>query len=300
LGKVVEAVLDNSSTLDSLIEIRVSDSEIYNNAHCRASVEYVSGDRKETANFVLKNGVSLLQPGAEKTFDPRQLISSVITETVFYPAFFRRLVGELKEEIPHLTPPFVTDLEEDDEENRKEERARRLGLTARSVFLNVGVDNHVAWPREETMVDFEGYKLILLPKTRENTTSVHVDLHENQLTSEDALTLINRFLSVLTWCDDQFAILQGGWSGNPVPVAVPKRDLALHTAHHWIFNRQIPKPNEAKIAIALYREGRNAQQNYLISYAVLSYYKIIELKYHREDTKKWLRENFIVLKQHQY
>src|SRR5262249_18451861 len=69
LGKVVEAVLDNSSTLDSLIEIRVSDSEIYNNAHCRASVEYVSGDRKETANFVHKNGVSLLQPGAEKTFD---------------------------------------------------------------------------------------------------------------------------------------------------------------------------------------------------------------------------------------
>jgi hypothetical protein len=158
----------------------------------------------------------------------------------------------------------------------------------------------VTWPSEETIVDFEGYKLILLPKTRENTTSVHIDLHENKLTSEDALTLINRFLSVLTWCDDQFAVLQDGWSGNPVPVAVPKRNLAFTTAHHWIFDRQIPKSNEAKIAIALYREGRNAEQNYLISYAVLSYYKIIELKYHREDTKKWLRDNFIVLKQHQY
>jgi hypothetical protein len=300
LGKAVEAVLDNSSTLDSLIEIRVSDSEIYKNGYCRATVEYVSGDTKKTANYVGKLAVSLLQPGAEKTFDPRQLISSVITETVFYPSFFRRLDRELKKEIPEQTAPFVTDPEDEDEETRKEERARRLGLTPISKFLNVGVDNQVTWPPEETMVDFEGYKLILLPKTRENTTSVHIDLHKNRLTTEDALTLINRFLSVLTWCDDKFAVLQDGWSGNPVPVAVPKRDLAFTTAYHWIFDRKIPKSNEARIAIALYREGRNAEQNYLTSYAVLSYYKIIELKHHGKNTKNWLRNNFVILKQHPY
>jgi hypothetical protein len=299
-GKAVEAVLDNSNALDSLIEIRVSDSEIYKNDHCRATIEYLSGDTKKTANYVGKLAVSLLQPGAEKTFDPRQLISSVITETVFYPLFFRGLYRGLKKEMPELTAPFVTDPEEEDEENRQEERARRLGLTPRSKFLNVGVDNQVTWPSEETIVDFEGYKLILLPKTREKTTSVHIDLHENKLTSEDARTLINRFLSMLTWCDDQFAVLQNGWSGNSVPVAVPKRDLAFTTAHHWMFDRKIPKSNEARIAIALYREGRNAEQNYLISYAVLSYYKIIELKNHRGDTKNWFRDNFIKLKQNQY
>lgn len=247
LGKAVEAVLNNSSTLDSLVEIRVSDSEIYKNAHCRATVEYVSGDTKKTANYVGKLAVSLLQPGAEETFDPRQLISSVITETVFYPSFFRRLEGELKA-VPELTAPFVPHPEKVDEENLKEKRARRLGLTPRSIFLNVGVDNQVAWPSEEAMVDFEGYKLILLPKTLENTTSVHIDLYENKLTTEDALTLINRFLSVLTWCDDQFAVLQDGWSGNPVPVAVPRRNLAFTTVHHWIFDRKIPKLNEASFA----------------------------------------------------
>jgi hypothetical protein len=165
--------------------------------------------------------------------------------------------------------------------------------------------NFESWAKESfeiatKIADFEGYKLILLPKTRENTTSVHIDLHENKLRSEDALTLINRFLSMLTWCDDQFAVLQGGWSGNPVPVAVPKRNLAFTTAPHWIFDREIPKSNEARIAIALYREGRNAEQNYLASYAVLSYYKIIELKHHRDDTKNWLRDNFITLKQREY
>jgi hypothetical protein len=173
-------------------------------------------------------------------------------------------------------------------------------LTPNSNFLNVGVDNQVTWPGEETLVDFEGHKLILLPKTRENTTSVHIDLHKNRLTAEDALTVINRFLSVLTWCDDQFAVLQDGWSGSPVPVAVPKRDLAFTTAYHWIFDRKIPQSNEARIAIALYREGRNAEQNYLTSYAVLSYYKIIELKYHRGDVINWFRDNLIILKQRHY
>lgn len=298
-GKAIEAILDNPNALNSLIEIRLSDSEIYTNGPCRATIEYLSGDTKKTANYVGKLAVSLLQPGAEKTFDPRQLISSVITETVFYPQFFRRLDSELRKEMPELAVPSSIDPEEEDEEDRqKEERARRLGLTSSSIFLNVAVDNQVTWPHDETVVDFGGYKLILLPKTRENTTSVHIDLHGQRLTSEDALTLINRFLSVLTWCDDQFAVLQDGWSGNPVPVATPRRDLAFTTAHHWVFDRRSPELPEAKKAIAIYRDGRNAEQNYLVSYAVLSYYKIIELRHKgKSEAKTWFRDNFETLRQ---
>lgn len=297
-GKAVETVLDSSNALNSLIEIRVSDSEIYKNGHCRAAIEYVSGDIKKTANYVGKLAISLLRPGAEKTFDPRQLISSVITETVLYPSFFQRLDRELKREIPERAVPFDVDPEEEDEEYEKEERARRLGLTPSSRFLNVAVDNQVTWPSGETVVDFQGYKLILLPKTRENTTSVHIDLHGQRLTSEDAITLINRFLSLLTWCDDQFAVLQDGWSGNPVPVATPRRNLAFTTTYQWIFDRKIPDLSEARKAIAIYRDGRNAEQNYLISYAILSYYKIIELRYKgKSEARTWFRDNFETLRQ---
>jgi hypothetical protein len=299
-GKAVAAILDNDSALKSLIEVRISDSEIYKNSHCRAAIEYHSGDTKKIAHYVGKNAVSLLQRGAEKTFNPRDTISSIITETVFYPSFFQRVNRELKREAPYLTAPLGIDAEEENEENQKKDRAKRLGLTPNSRFLNVAVDNQVTWPRDETVVNFEGYKLILLPKTRENATSIHVDLHGNKLTSEDAFTLINRFLSMLTWCDDQFAVLQDGWSGNPVPVATPKRDLAFTTANDWVFNRKCPASPEAKTAIALYREARNAEQNYLVSYAVLSYYKIMELKKHRGDTKKWLLDNFKKLKQTQH
>ncbi len=137
-----------------------------------------------------------------------------------------------------------------------------------------------------------------MPKTKDNATSVHIDLHGQKISMENAQTLINRFLSLLTWCADQFAVAQDGWSGNPVPVAVPKRNLAFTTAHHWIFDRKIPQSPMAKKALALYRQGRNAEQNYLISYAVLSYYKIIELKHKgKEETKKWLRDNWPPLKE---
>jgi hypothetical protein len=108
----------------------------------------------------------------------------------------------------------------------------------------------------------------MLPKTAQHTTSIHVDLAQ-RINSETAVTLVNRLLSVMAWCDDQYAILQEGWSGNPLPVPVPKRDLAFTTVHSWIFDRKIPATAEARKALAIYREGRNAEQNYLISYAVL-------------------------------
>jgi hypothetical protein len=110
------------------------------------------------------------------------------------------------------------------------------------------------------------------------------------------MTVVNRFLSIMTWCDDQYAIAQDGWSGNPVPVAVPKRDLAFTTAHMWIFDRRMPHSEDARRALALYREARNAEQNFMVSYAVLNYYKIIEIKNHgRGAVKNWFRDKFITL-----
>lgn len=99
----------------------------------------------------------------------------------------------------------------------------------------------------------------------------------------------------MTWCDDKFAIAQDGWSGNPVPVPVPKRDLAFTTTYQWIFDRQIPSSEEARRALALYRDGRNAEQNFMVSYAVLNFYRIIEITNTRGGAENWFREKFPVL-----
>lgn len=136
-----------------------------------------------------------------------------------------------------------------------------------------------------------------MPKTPDCVQSIHIDLTANHLTDREAVTVINRFLSIMTWCDDQFAIAQDGWSGNPVPVPVPKRDLAFTTTYQWIFDRQIPSFEEARRALALYREGRNAEQNFMVSYAVLNFFKIIEIRNHsRGEVKNWFRDNFAVLR----
>ncbi len=296
-GKAVEAILNNSETLNSLIEVRVSDSEHGVNSNGLAAIDYIANNTQKTAYYIGSTATSVLQSGAERTFDSRQF-SPIVTQTVYYPLFFKRLDLELQREMQEPAVPSDVYPEEEDEEREDEERARRLGLTPGSRFLNVGVDNQVDWPNTETVVDFEGYKLILMPKTRDNMTSVHIDLPGQRIGAEEALTRINHFLSMLAWCNDQFAMLQDWWSGNPVPVAVPKRNLAFTTTQHWIFNRRSPTSSAARKAISIYREGRNAEQNHLISYAVLAYYKIIEINYSRAvKVKLWLRENYKILKQ---
>src|SRR5205814_2239698 len=105
------------------------------------------------------------------------------------------------------------------------------------------------------------------------------DLTANRLSDVEAKTAIHRYLSIMSWCDDRYAIAQDGWSGNPVPVAVPRRDLAFVTTFAWYFDRKIPPSEKARRALALYREARNAQQNFLVSYAVLNLYKIIQIGY---------------------
>lgn len=297
LGGAIESLLENPAACTALLEVRVSDSEVYTNAHGRASITYNEGGETKTAHYVVHTAVSLLQPGAEKTFNDRELISSVITEMVFYPWLFRRIANELAREKLAPPVPLVVDPRDDDEETRKEERAKRLRILPNSRFLNLAVDTQVTWPREEMASLFEGYRLITMPKTAENTTSIHIDLAGQKIGPDDAVALINRFLSLMSWCDDQFAILQEGWSGNPVPVPVRKRNLAFTTATAWIFDRKSPASPEARKALAIYREGRNAEQNYLISYAVLAYYKIVELKHKGSaDARTWFARNYEALK----
>lgn len=57
----------------------------------------------------------------------------------------------------------------------------------------------------ETVINFEGYRLILMLPTREHVTSIHIDLVGQGITSEKAVSLINRFLTLMTWCDDSSA-----------------------------------------------------------------------------------------------
>lgn len=291
LTDALSNVLTDKESRNSIVAVRLSAAEAGTNSHGLATITYDHGGTRHQLSFVRDEAVSLLQPGAEVRFDADQRNSPVSRELVFNQRFFERLAQEIEASRADPSPP-IGDGSEYGREDAEHERHWRLGVTPSSRFLNIGVDNQVTWPREEILIEFDRYKFVLMPKTNEHVQSIHVDLHANRLSMEEAMTVINRFLSLMTWCDDQYAVTQGGWSGNPVPVAVPKRNLAFTTAHQWVFNRNIPTSGEVQRALALYREARNAEQNFMISYAVLNYYKIIEIHHERGPTStKWVADN---------
>lgn len=289
LTDALSNLLEGKPLRESVVAVRLSVAEVGTNSNGLAVITYECDGARHQLSFVRDEAVSLLQPGA--SFDAELRNAPVSRELVFNRRFFERLARKVQDARAHPLPP-IGDGSEYDKEDAEHARRQRLGVTSSSHFLNVGVDNQVTWPNKEMLIEFDRYRLVLMPKTKDHVQSIHVDLHANKLTTEKAMTVINRFLSLLTWCDDQFAIAQGGWSGNPVPVAVPKRDLAFSTAYHWVFSRSIPTSAEAQRALALYREARNAEQNFMISYAVLNYYKIIEIHHQGwPASTKWVAAN---------
>jgi hypothetical protein len=139
-------------------------------------------------------------------------------------------------------------------------------------WLNVGVKGGAAWPTEATTVEFGGHKLVLKPATRDTEQSVHINLRG--ISDVEALTLINRFLSVLSWCDDQPMENRYGWSGNPVPVAVPRESRVVGSSIAFPFNRRLERNEKARLALALFREGRTVNST---PFEFLSYFKVLNI-----------------------
>jgi hypothetical protein len=80
-------------------------------------------------------------------------------------------------------------------------------------------------------------------------------------------------------------------------ILLSRRLTTFTTTYQWIFDPKIPSSEEARRALALYRDGRNAEQNFMVSYAVLNFFRIIEIRNHaRGDAKDWFRDNFAKLR----
>jgi hypothetical protein len=142
----------------------------------------------------------------------------------------------------------------------------------RDCYLNVGVRGGAMWPTGERTIRFGGYQLILRPSTADSEQSIHVNLRE--ISMVDALTLINRFLSILSWCDDQPMENLYGWSGNPVPVSVPRECRAVSCSSDFPFYRNPETNGKASLALALFREARTVNST---PFEFLSYFKILNI-----------------------
>lgn len=292
LSEAVQRLLTDKQSRERLIDLSLTSAEHGTNANGHATLRHQTAEGVKTVHFVHQLALSLHGAGAEKTYDQRSWARPASRQLVLSRVFFENLAKRI-EVIRHLKPGPSSDGSEYGATEAEDRRRKALGVRNNSRYMNIGVDNQVTWPRTEALVTFDSFTMVLLPKTKDNVQSISMDLTANKLNEQEALTVINRFLSLLCFCDDQYAVAQDGWSGNPIPVGVPRRDLAFTTATHWVFERRIPETDEARRALALYREARNAEQNFLVSYAVLSFFKIIEIVHSNEgEATAWLKQNF--------
>jgi hypothetical protein len=201
-------LLDDKAARKKLVRLRVTLGETGTNSNGRARLTYTQDGERRVAHFVPKEAMSLLQPGREYAFDDEEMFNAAGREFSFGPEFFNYLAREI-EISQHFSAPEGDGSEYDAEETRQR-RYEKLGVKRNSRFLNMGVYTQVTWPKEELQIKFDRYSLVLMPKTKDNAQSVHIDLHANRLSDEDAVTVINRFLSIMAWCDDQAAVRQFG------------------------------------------------------------------------------------------
>jgi hypothetical protein len=291
LIQAVQVILSDKAVRKDLVSLTISSAASGMNSNGHAAIKV----RTITVSFVSRLALSLLQPGAEKKYDHSYQYANAARLISLNGSFFERLVDQIESRRKYKPKP-ISDGTEYDAEDAERRRLHKLGVRNDSRYLTIGVDNQVTWPREETLVSFDRFTFVLLPKTKEHIQSINMDLTANKLTIREARTIINRFLSIMTWCDDQFAVAQDGWAGSPVPSPVSRRNLAFTTTYYWLFHRKIASDNDALRGLALYREARNAEQNYLVSYAVLNYYKIIEIRHpDGPSARAWLAAAFPIV-----
>lgn len=142
-------------------------------------------------------------------------------------------------------------------------------------WLNCEIATEAPWPSGCKEVAFGAHKLFLMPLTRDNSASVHIELQGR--CDIEGVTVINRFLSVLSWKDDAPAINYGGFSGSitPQPMQRSRVPLGYHPIDCFPDKISEITGKKARLAVALYREAKSLDNG--VPYQFLSYFKILNI-----------------------
>jgi hypothetical protein len=292
LKDAVASLIGSEGDNSNLLRLTSSVERDFGDEGYAAVLRFREDNQTKTVSFVSKYALNLLVPGAEVGYDHDKLDKLTAIERSLGPNFFQDLSRAVSIS-RHLDRPFKADWREYETEEEKAEFHRRLGARQSSTFLNLRVDAQVAWPREPTRMEFGGHHFVLFPKTKDHSHSISIDLAHERISADFARTLINRMLSVMSWCDDQPASLHEGWSGSPAPTPVLKRNLAFMTMHEWHFYRTLPDNGDLMRCLAYYRDGLNARSVGLASHAVLSFFRVFETRYDtRSKVVDWVNTVF--------
>ncbi|MCY1744552.1 methylamine utilization protein MauJ [Ensifer sp. SL37] len=292
----IAAVLSSDDACNSVVGLTCAIERGKNGDDYYARATFDEDGKRKAVSYVSTLATSLLTEGADERYDHDRVRAPSARQLTLGRDFFislRKVVVLSRK----LDLPLKTDWTEYANEEEKAAFHKSLGARANSNFLHLSVDTAAAWPNLPTRVEFAGHHLVLFPRTADNTQSISIDLTAERLSADDARTLLNRFLSIVGWCQDQHAVLGDGWSGNPVPLPIPRREKSGTIASPWFFSRSLPGDPELLQRLAYYREGLNAREAGLVSFEVLSFFKVFEQRKKSDPrtpnpTKIWIRDVF--------
>jgi hypothetical protein len=96
LQESISYILTDATARNSIIRLTVSVAERGINSHGYATLSYLIDGIGRRTFYGRNEAVSLMQPGAEKDFDPGEPYSPVSRETAFDRTFFQRLAREMQ------------------------------------------------------------------------------------------------------------------------------------------------------------------------------------------------------------
>lgn len=153
-------------------------------------------------------------------------------------------------------------------------------------WMNLGVSGQCGWPDRQLEVTFGRYRFVLMPRTKNNSASIHLETrHAHQLAE---MTAVNRFLSIVSWSYKDSLRNEYGWSGNPIPVAVPAENLVRSINPRFLIRWSPLQEPKQQLAVALYREAMSVNS---LPFQFLGFFKIINVLHKSGPAQvSWIRE----------
>lgn len=164
-------------------------------------------------------------------------------------------------------------------------------------WMVVAFESDVHDQSEYIRTEYDGLELHIKPSRDESCHSLSVFL-DRGVNEREVLTKINRFFSAMAWKDDAMFITRGSMAGGareqdrntPRFNYKEKKRYPYGVISSYDFEHlQVVREPRQQLALALYREGLNADQGF---YAFLSFYKIINiLRNQVRQQSEWINAN---------
>lgn len=162
-------------------------------------------------------------------------------------------------------------------------------------WVVVGVDPSVAWPIEETEVNYCGHTLTLRPGGKEQMPTIAF-AYQPGMGFDAALTIVRQFMSALSWVD-RAAIREELVSGGGQPVRILWAQRGNMITHKFRKDYlPVPESDRSRLALALYRDALGLNST---AYQFLGFFKIVNLmKRDGGEQVKWINSVLPHIQEH--